>query len=211
MKRVEGDVDVWKMFGIPNKLIKFSTEIVQEHNEKQWKAGFFCDPKGVVPHSNRHKMFFCMGIDGTHPCGVHFRNNNSKKNFLPWNHNCPIHDEKAVAEFLLQNEVKEINNDYCLKLFLTFIAVSGISLEKAASKELWDLFYAVMKLSRENLNVEVEVLWKHINRQKFPNLINEYGETNRKKLLNGLDGADVSGVIDRGKGLLFFVYIFYYL
>jgi anaerobic ribonucleoside-triphosphate reductase len=80
--------------------------------------------------------------------------------------------------------------------------VSGISLEKAGSKELWDLFYALMKLSRENLDIEIERLWKHINRHKFPQLINEAGESSGKKLLESLDGADVSGVIDRGRGLI---------
>jgi hypothetical protein len=58
-----------------------------------------------------------------------------------------------------------------------------------------------MQLSRDNPEVEIKKLWKQINRHRFPTLVNEDGELNRKKLLESLAGHEVCAVIDRGKGL----------
>jgi hypothetical protein len=95
---------------------------------------------------------------------------------------------------------KQIDNSYCLKLLLKFVASSRLSFQQAASDDLWDLFYALMQLARDFPTVPIRDLWKKIDRKKFPKLINEKGELDRKHLLDSLNGKEVCLVIDRGKG-----------
>jgi hypothetical protein len=121
---------------------------------------------------------------------------------LPWNHGCRKHDKNQLEKFLLEEPPKQIDNGYCLKLFLKFIASSRLSFQQAGSEELWNLFYALMQLAQDNPKIPVRQLWRHIDRKKFPGLINENGEINRMNLLKQLNGKEVCLVVDRGKGFI---------
>jgi hypothetical protein len=149
-----------------------------------------------------------MGCDQT--CGYHFRNSNklAQNNKLPWDHGiCHKHDPKDLEKFMMES-AKPVDSGYCLKLFFKFIASSRIPFTVAAGKDLWNLFYALMKLSRDHPDIPIEQLWKHIDRKKFPKLINEDGEINRTQLLDSIVGHLVCLVIDRGKGFLAFICFF---